>query len=196
MRAALYGRVSTRGKGQDTENQLIQLREYCYRQGWSLVHEYIDHESGTRSDSRTEFQKLLTAASQREFDVVVVWALDRFTREGVMQTFEHLKKLKGYGVEFESYAEAHFRTTGPAGELMLAISAWIAQQEHKRIVERVRAGLKRAKAQGKTLGRPRAAVRTERVIGLRDKGMSIRQIADETGVSPMTVQRLVKKHAA
>jgi DNA invertase Pin-like site-specific DNA recombinase len=192
----LYGRVSTRGKGQDTENQLIQLREYCSRQGWSLVHEYIDHESGARSDSRAEFQKLLTAASQREFDVVVVWALDRFTREGVMQTFEHLKKLKGYGVEFESYTEAHFRTTGPAGELMLAISAWIAQQEHKRIVERVRAGLKRAKAQGKTLGRPRAAVRTERVIGLRDKGMSIRQIADETGVSPMTVQRLVKKHAA
>jgi DNA invertase Pin-like site-specific DNA recombinase len=196
MRAALYGRVSTRAKGQDTENQLIQLREYCSRHGWSLVHEYIDHESGARSDSRTEFQRLLTAASQREFDVIVVWALDRFTREGVMQTFEHLKKLKGYGVEFESYTEAHFRTTGPAGELMLAISAWIAQQEHKRIVERVRAGLKRAKAQGKTLGRPRAAVRAERVIGLRDKGMSIRQIADETGVSPMTVHRLVKKHAA
>jgi DNA invertase Pin-like site-specific DNA recombinase len=196
VRAALYGRVSTRGKGQDTQNQLIQLREYCSRQGWSLVHEYFDHESGARSDARREFQTLLTAASQREFDVVVVWALDRFSREGVMQTFDHVKKLKGYGVEFESYTEAHFRTTGPAGELMMAISAWIAQQEHKRIVERVRAGLKRAKAQGKTLGRPRAAVRTERVLELRDNGMSIRRIAAETGVSPMTAQRLVKKHAA
>jgi DNA invertase Pin-like site-specific DNA recombinase len=81
----------------------------------------------------------------------------RFSREGVVQTFDHVKKLKGYGVEFESYTEAHFRTTGPAGELMMAISAWIAQQEHKRIVERVRAGLKRARAQGKMLGRPRAA---------------------------------------
>jgi DNA invertase Pin-like site-specific DNA recombinase len=196
MRAALYGRVSTRGKGQDTENQLIELREYCSRQGWKLVHAYIDQDSGSRSDDRKEFQTLLTAASRREFDVVVVWALDRFTREGVMQTFDHLKKLEAYGVKFESYTEAHFRTTGPAGELMMAISAWIAQQEHKRIVERVQAGLKRAKAQGKKLGRPRAAVRSERVRELRDSGMSIRQIAEATGVSPMTVQRLVKKHAA
>jgi DNA invertase Pin-like site-specific DNA recombinase len=195
MRAALYGRVSTKGKGQDTENQLIQLREYCSRQGWSLVHEYIDRESGTRSDARKEFQALLTSASRREFDVVVVWALDRFSREGVMQTFDHVKKLRAYGVEFESYTEAHFRTTGPAGELMMAVAAWIAQQEHKRIVERVRAGLSRAKAQGTKLGRPRAAVRAERVLELRDKGMSIRQIADETGVSAMTVQRIVKAAA-
>jgi DNA invertase Pin-like site-specific DNA recombinase len=195
MRAALYGRVSTRGKGQDTENQLIQLREYCSRQGWTLVREYIDQESGARSDDRDELQNLLTAASRREFDVVIVWALDRFSREGVKKTFDHVERLRAYGVEFESYTEAHFRTTGPAGELMMAIAAWIAQQEHKRIVARVQAGLKRAKAQGKKLGRPRAAVRTERVLELKAKNMSIRQIADATGVSAMTVQRILKAAA-
>src|SRR6266700_4010164 len=120
-RVALYARVSTKD-GQDTENQLIQLREYCGRQGWSIAHEYVDHVSAKRSDNRREFQALFTAASRHEFDVVVVWALDRLSREGVLETFEHIKRLREYHVEFESYTEAHFRTTRSAGELMIAVA--------------------------------------------------------------------------
>ena len=105
-----------------TENQLGQLREYAARQGYTVVHEYIDQASGTSSD-RDAFRQLFDGASKRLFDRVVVWALDRFTREGVLETFEHIRRLTNYGVAFESYTEQHFRTTGPAGELMLAVSA-------------------------------------------------------------------------
>src|ERR1051325_4469362 len=120
MRAAIYARVSTRDKGQDTENQLSQLRRYAERQGWTWE-EFIDRDTGKHAD-RAGFQALFTAASRRQFDVVLVWALDRFTREGVAETFAHIARLSTYGVKFESFTEAHFRTTGPAGELMIAIA--------------------------------------------------------------------------
>jgi len=160
MRAAIYARVSTRDRGQDTENQLVQLRRYAQVQQWETV-EYIDHESGKHSD-RDAFRAMFEAASRREFDVVLVWALDRFTREGVYETFDHIRKLSSYWVQFESLTEAHFRTTGPAGELTLAIAAWIAKQERLRISERTKAGMERAKRQGKHCGRPRLVFRRDR----------------------------------
>ena len=135
MRAAIYARVSTKLKGQDTENQLFQLREYCARQTWQITGEYIDHESAKTGD-RGAFKRLFADATQRKFDVVLVWALDRFTREGVLETFTYVEKLREFKVSFESYTEAHFRTTGPAGELMLAVAAWIAKQERLRISTR------------------------------------------------------------
>jgi DNA invertase Pin-like site-specific DNA recombinase len=128
MRAALYTRVSTRDKGQETTNQFAQLREFCVAQGWPIVAEYEDHESGGKAD-REQFRAMMTDASRRRFDVVVVWALDRFTREGVRETFDHIDHLNSYGVQFVSFTEAHFRTTGPTGELMIAVAAWIAKQE-------------------------------------------------------------------
>src|SRR5205807_843642 len=112
---------------------------YCTKQGWAYV-EYVDQASG-KSGDRDSFRRLFADASRRQFDVVLVWALDRFTREGVLETFEYIRDLTKYGVEFESYSEAHFRTTGPAGELMLAVAAWIAKQERIRISERTKAGL-------------------------------------------------------
>jgi DNA invertase Pin-like site-specific DNA recombinase len=196
--AAVYARVSRDGKGgkpgtrrQDTENQLHELREYCGKQGWTIVHEYIDRVSGKRSDNRREFQAMMQDASQRRFDVVVVWALDRFTREGVMQTFEHIKTLRGYGVEFESFTEAHFRTTGPAGELMIAIAAWIAKQERERIVERTLAGLARARREGKTLGRPRKIVNRDKALQLQEQGLGMRAIGKKLGVSAMKISRVM-----
>src|SRR3974390_2982277 len=89
-RAAIYARVSTRDKGQDTENQSRQLHEFCDRQGWVLVAEYVDHVSGKSSD-RNQFQRLFADASRREFDVVLFWSLDRFSREGVLQALKGLK---------------------------------------------------------------------------------------------------------
>src|ERR1017187_2022277 len=120
MRIAIYARVSTRDKGQDTVNQLAQLREFARAQDWTVVHEYTDHVTGKHSD-RQQFKAMFAAASRREFDAIVTWALDRLSREGVSQTFDHIKTLLGYGVQYISYTEAHFRTTGPAGELMIAI---------------------------------------------------------------------------
>jgi DNA invertase Pin-like site-specific DNA recombinase len=130
MKAALYARVSTKDKGQDTANQLFQLREYCTRQGWQVVEEYIDHESA-KSGDRAAFKRLFTDASRRKFDVVVVWALDRFTREGVFETFTYIEKLRGFKIAFESYTEAHFRTTGPAGALMLAVPVSTAVDSYR-----------------------------------------------------------------
>ena len=118
-RAALYARVSTVGKGQDPENQLRQLREYCARQGWTITEEYIDRASG-KNGERQSFKRLFHNASKRRFDVLVCCALDRLTRQGVLETFEYSRDLGRYGVQFESFTEPHFRTTGPAGELMLA----------------------------------------------------------------------------
>jgi DNA invertase Pin-like site-specific DNA recombinase len=140
-----------RYEGQDPENQLVELRRYAAAQSWEIV-EYIDRTSGKTAE-RDSFKELFVAASRREFGVVLVWALDRFTREGVAETFIHVRKLLDYGVQFESYSEAHFRTTGPAGELMLAVAAWIAKQERIRISERTKAGLVRARAKGRIGGR-------------------------------------------
>jgi DNA invertase Pin-like site-specific DNA recombinase len=177
IRCGLYARVSTADGRQDTDNQLVQLREYCQRQGYQIVAEYIDHASG-KTDDRSAFKRMFEDASMRKFDVVLVWALDRLTREGVLETFEHVRRLTAYGVAFESYTEQHFRTTGPAGELMLAIAAWIAKQERLRISDRTRAGLARARRQGRVPGRPKRVFRRDEVVRLRDvQRMSWRAIA-------------------
>ena len=117
------------------------------------------------------------------------WALDRLTRQGVLETFEYSRDLGRYGVQFESFTEPHFRTTGPAGELMLAVAAWIAQQERIRLIERTKAGLQRAKAAGKQIGRPRRVFQRSQVLELRAAGQSWRQIAAVLGVGLGTVRR-------
>src|ERR1035438_9438021 len=104
MRTALYARVSTKDKGQDTENQLAQLREFARTQGWSIAGEYTDRVTGKHSD-REQFQKLFQDASQRKFDIVLFWSLDRFSREGVRETLNHLERLNSYGVNFRSFTE-------------------------------------------------------------------------------------------
>lgn len=169
MKIAIYARVSTKDGKQDTENQLRELREFAARSGWEVGKEYIDHESAKTAD-RGAFQAMLTDAGKRKFDAVLCWALDRFTREGIEATFGYVRLLKTEGVDFISYSEPHFRTTGPAGELMLAIAAWIAKQERVRISDRTKAGLRTARAKGKTLGRRPVAVPAARVLELRAQG--------------------------
>lgn len=198
MRIALYARVSTRDKGQDYENQLRELRDFVARKasdGWVLAGEYTDKVSG-KTDKRPAFQRMFEDASRKQFDMILFWSLDRFSREGVLETLQHLQKLTSYGVEWFSYREEYLRSVGIFRDAVLAILAAIAKQERVRLSERVQAGLSRARAQGKVLGRPKAAVRSERVLRLRERGLSIRDIASETGVSAMTVQRILKTEGA
>ena len=137
---------------------------------------------------------MFAAAARREFDVIVTWALDRLSREGVAQTFEHIKNLLSYGVQYISYTEPHFRTTGPAGELMIAIAAWIAQQERIRLSERTRAGLQRARKAGRIGGRPTLVVDRERIARLDEEGLSTREIGEEMGISAASVCRILKSY--
>jgi DNA invertase Pin-like site-specific DNA recombinase len=197
MRAAIYARVSTADGRQDTENQLGELRRFAERQDWEIAGEYIDHESGGKAD-RAEFRRMFTDASQRRFDLVMVWALDRLTREGVAETFEYIKRLTSHDVQFVSFTEEHFRTTGPAGELMIAVAAWIAKQERIRISERVRAGLGRAKVHGtrsgKAAGRPPVVFNRETVVELRQQGKSWRDIARLCRAGVTTVRRAYRSY--
>jgi DNA invertase Pin-like site-specific DNA recombinase len=137
---------------------------------------------------------MFAAASRREFDAVVTWALDRLSREGVAQTFEHIKTLLSFGVQYISFTEAHFRTTGPAGELMIAIAAWIAQQERVRLSERTKAGLEKARRAGRVGGRPALVVDRKRVAQLDEEGLSLREIAEEMGISAASVCRILKSY--
>lgn len=195
MKAAIYARVSTKDKGQDPENQLRELRGYCERSGWSIHGQYVDQASA-KSGYRNEFKRLFDDASQKRFDVVVTWALDRFTREGVYKTFEYVQRLSDYDVRFESFTEPHFRTTGPAGELMLAVAAWIAKQERERLRERVIAGVRKAQGEGKHCGRPRKIFSRERAAELRKQGMSWRDLGQEFGVSDGTVRLALSQFEA
>jgi DNA invertase Pin-like site-specific DNA recombinase len=194
MKAAIYARVSTRDGRQDAENQLRQLREFASSQKWTVVHEYVDRASGKRGD-REQFQKMFTAASRREFDCLLFWSLDRLSREGTVETLNHLQRLTGYGVNYRSFTEQYLDSTGIFKEAVIGILAAVAKQERVRLSERTIAGLQRAKAQGRVGGRPKAEDAEPKLaaeIGrLRSQGQSIRAIAAEVGKSPNTVLRLL-----
>jgi DNA invertase Pin-like site-specific DNA recombinase len=149
-KVAIYARVSTRDR-QETENQLRELRAYCRKQDWTVVGEYVDRESGGTAN-RPQFRRLFQDAHQRKFDLVLFWALDRFSREGVLRTLTYLNELEAAGVQFKSYAERYIDSSGLFKEAILAILATLAKQERIRLAERVKAGLDRARAEGKRLG--------------------------------------------
>jgi DNA invertase Pin-like site-specific DNA recombinase len=192
MRIALYSRVSTKDRGQDTENQLVQLREFAGKQNWQIVAEYVDHASGSRSD-REQFQQMFADASRRKFDLVLFWSLDRLSREGVLETLQHLQRLTGYGVGWRSYTEQFLDSVGPFRDAVLAILATLAKQERIRIGERTRAGLDIARAKGKRLGRPTVTVDAAKVRTLRAEGISFAEIGRRLGVSTGSAFRAVKR---
>jgi DNA invertase Pin-like site-specific DNA recombinase len=156
MRMAIYARVSTDDKGQNPENQLRQLRQWCASAGHELVHEYVDRESGRKGiRHRKQFAALFEDAHKRRFDCVLFWSLDRFSREGMVPTIMHLQRLAACGVGFHSYTEAHLATDNElVRNILLALLASLAKVEAQKISERTRAGMARARAQGKHIGRP------------------------------------------
>lgn len=190
---AIYARVSTKDKGQEVANQLRQLREYCSRQGWDVVGEFVDRASGKRSD-REQFQAMFAAASRRQFDCVLFWSLDRFSREGTLETLTHLQRLTGYGVAFKSFTEQYLDGTGLFRDAIIGILAALAKQERVRLSERVQAGLARAKAQGRVGGRPVVDRREDcdaaKIRAMRNDGQSYGEIAEELGRSKSDVYRV------
>jgi DNA invertase Pin-like site-specific DNA recombinase len=193
MKVALYARVSTKDKGQDTENQLSQLRAFAATQGWTVVHEYVDRATGKHSD-RDQFQRLFTDASRRTFDLVLFWSLDRFSREGVLETLHHLERLAQYGVGYRSFTEQYLDSCGIFKDAVLAILAVIAKQERVRLSERTIAGLEKARKQGRVGGRPRVVVDRDRIAQLDEEGWTTREIGEEMGISAASVSRLLKAH--
>src|SRR5215469_658661 len=151
---ALYARVSTKDGRQDTENQLIALREYCAKQGWAIAEEYVDHETGGTS-KRPHFQRLFADARARKFDLVLFWSLDRLSREGVSATLNHLERLTSFGVNWRSYTEEYLDSIGIFRDAVIAILAVIAKQERVRRSERASAAIARLRREGRTehLGR-------------------------------------------
>jgi DNA invertase Pin-like site-specific DNA recombinase len=189
MKIAVYARVSTKDKGQDAENQLAQLREFATKQGWTIYREYVDHESGAKTD-RPEFRQMFEDASRRQFDLLLFWALDRLSREGALKTLQHLERLESYGVSFRSYTEPYFDSCGIFKEAVVSIVATLAKQERVRLSERTKAGLAIARSKGRVIGRPRLKVQREEIAVLRSRGLSLRAIARSLGVSEGSVRRL------
>lgn len=187
-RIGLYSRVSTKDKGQDVRNQTDQLREFCQRQGWQIVKEYTDKASGKRGD-RAQFQAMFDAASRREFDCLLFWSLDRFSREGVLETLQHLQRLTAHGVAYRSFTESYIDSLGPFRDVVISLLAALAKQERIRLSERVTAGLARARKERRIGGRPKVIVSASKIRKLADRGLSAVQIGAELGCSRMTVTR-------
>jgi DNA invertase Pin-like site-specific DNA recombinase len=194
MKIALYARVSTKDKGQETENQLAQLREFAAKQGWQIVREYVDRETGGTSD-RAEFQAMFADASRRKFDLVLFWSLDRLSREGVLETLQHLNRLTGCGVGYKSFTEQYLDSCGIFKDAVIGILAVIAKQERVRLSERTKAGLAIARSRGRQIGRPRLQVKTAEIARLMAQGLSQRAVGRELGISEGSVRRLISAAA-
>lgn len=183
MKIAIYLRVST--DKQECENQAVQLRRFARKQNWTIVHEYRDVISGSKAE-RPEFKRMFEDASKREFDLLLFWSLDRLSREGVLPTLRYLERLTSLGVEWRSYSEQFFDSCGPFRDAVISIMATLAKQERLRISERTRAGLQRARAAGKILGRPRRKIDVQQIRRLRRAGHSWRKISKVLGASTAT----------
>lgn len=197
MKIALYVRVSTKDR-QETDNQLLQLREYCQKNGYSVYKEYIDHVSGGNCE-RPGFKQLFVDAHQKKFDIVLFWALDRFSREGARETINHLALLESYGARFISFTEPYLNSIGIFKDAIIGILATLAKQEKVRIQERVRAGLETAKRNGKKLGRKGLSpIEIKRIITSYDEdtSRSVRTVAKLAKTSPATAARIISDYKA
>jgi DNA invertase Pin-like site-specific DNA recombinase len=187
---AIYARVSTVNNGQSPEMQLRELREYCQRRGWVLVGEYVDVGISGTKEKRPELDRLIADAHRRRFDAVAVWKFDRFARS-VSHLLRALETFQALGIEFVSLSE-QLDTSTPTGKMVFTVLGAVAELERSLIAERVKAGLRNARAKGKRLGRPKTRVDGERVAALRAAGRSWREVCAETGLTKGTAQRAAR----
>ncbi len=194
---AIYARVSTSDRDQDPQNQLGPLIEFAEAQGWKVYGVFIDRIPATDLVRRTQWKLLLDSASKRRFDLLLVWRLDRAFRS-VLDAATTLERLQGWGVGFRSYSESWLDTTTPFGEALYYITAAYAQLERGILAERVKAGMERARRQGRQIGRPRVTDRPgfEDRFGavlerLETGELSRTQAAQELGIGYATFKRLL-----
>jgi DNA invertase Pin-like site-specific DNA recombinase len=187
MRVAIYARVSTANNGQDPTMQTRELREYAERRGWTIVGEYVDIGHHGHIEKRPELDRLMADAHRRRFDCVVVWKFDRFARS-VSHLLRALESFKAQGIEFVSFSE-QMDTSTPAGKMVFTVLGAVAELERSLIVERVKAGLRNARAKGKRIGRPKVDADSARIAVLRRAGRSWSEITRETGLTKGTAQR-------
>jgi DNA invertase Pin-like site-specific DNA recombinase len=185
VHAAIYARVSTLNGGQDPTLQTRELKEYCQRRGWQVFDCYVDNGFSGKKDSRPQLNRMMQDAHERRFDVVVVWRFDRFARS-VSHLLRALETFNSLGVQFVSLSE-QVDTSTPTGKMVFTVLGAVAELERNLIVERVRAGLRHARAKGKRLGRPKKSVDAAQIKSMRVAGDSWRVIARRLGVSVGTV---------
>jgi DNA invertase Pin-like site-specific DNA recombinase len=185
IKAAVYSRVSTVGHGQDPAMQTRELREYCHRRGWDIFDCYVDEGVSGRKDSRPALNRLMRDAHARRFDVICCWRFDRFSRS-VSHLCRALETFNALDIQFVSLCE-QVDTSTPTGKLVFTILGAVAEGERNLIAERVRAGLRNARAKGKRLGRPTKPVDVARINSLRGSGHSWRTIAGMLKLSVGTV---------
>lgn len=188
MKAAIYARVSTSNHGQDVSMQTRELREFAERRGWQIAGEYVDEGISGAKEKRPELDRLMADAHRRRFDAVVVWKFDRFARS-VSHLLRALETFNALGIAFVSLSES-LDTSTPAGKMVFTVLGAVAELERSLIAERVRAGLRNARAKGKTLGRPRKVLDASRIAFLRARGASWRTIARQVGCSARTARRI------
>ena len=188
MKVAIYARISTSSKGQDADNQLRVLREFCEKINYQVYNEYVDEISGGTSE-RPSFKKMFADASKRKFDLVLFWSLDRFSREGTRATIHYMERLESWGVNFKSYTEQYIDSCGIFKDVVISLLSTLAKQEKIRISERVKAGLARSL---KKSGRPRICEKIiDQIQFLNTEGKSNRAIARELQISHSTVGLLL-----
>src|SRR5271169_2273626 len=185
VRAAIYARVSTLNGSQDPTMQTRELEEYCQRRGWQIHDIYVDNGFSGKKDSRPQLNRMMQDAHERRFSVVVVWRFDRFARS-VSHLLRALETFNALGIQFVSLSE-QVDTSTPTGKMVFTVLGAVAELERNLIVERVRAGLRHARAKGKRLGRPKKSIDAVQIKSMRAVGASWRTISRKMGVSVGTV---------
>lgn len=194
MRVGIYARVST--DVQSTGNQAEQLKEYCAKRGWQVGEVYRETISG-KERNRPEFLRMMEDARKRVIDCILVWSLDRFTREGTERVWFYLGRLREYGVSFVSYQEQFLSTDNElVRDILYSILGALAKQERLKISERTKAGLEQTRRNGTKLGRP-GVLNSEMhdfAVELRKQGLSYAQISESLGIPRGSVPYLIKSY--
>lgn len=188
MNVALYARVST--EQQDATNQIPEIEKLAKARGWKITHRYIETVSGS-AKHRPELERMLGDAHKGKFKLVVCWALDRLSRNGIAEVAGIVAKLDKAAVGLVSVREPWADTSGPVRDLLVAVMSWVAQQEKNRLVERTKAGIERARAKGKRLGRPPVPpAALEKGLRLVAEGESVARAAKAVGCSPAKLRQV------
>ena len=189
MKAVLYVRVST--YRQDAENQLLQLRPYCDKNGWEIHAEYVDIISG-KEKSRPEYDRMFRDAHKKLFDIVLFWDFSRFSRAGTYHTLMKLKELENLGIGWQSYQEPYLSSLGQWKNVVISVLSTVAQAEREKISERTKAGLERARRRGKRLGKQPKKIDFDKVWAEFKKEGNVNRASKILPYGYGTVYRIIK----